>query len=630
MAALNQRPWYVAAVWTLVLFFFACAAPVKDYYATLGVERDASDADIKRSYKKLALKWHPDKNPEQKEEAQREFIAIQQAYEVLSNPEKRRRYDNQKSFFAEEGEQWDGADDSANFEPPGDVIRTMEQLQKIMEDQEPWLIHVFADQRHFFGSWMLAVAADVRIAHVNVFTVEEAVLKRLHIRRYPTFKISSGDGMVHEYMPHGWDFLNLDGAARSAVLESLRYSDRVTELRTETDLDRFIRLHPAGSSKPRVLIVVDDVRRRLMNVYIAAGRLFESHHFAQIGASRWVVDRFKVQRVPCFLVIDPGTRQGAVQHPEMLQDSTGGFMHQVTRHQFVPELDTHSFETKCGAQWARQCSWVALFLVPPEALGQDEAVRKALRRFREACKLMRQHSGPGVECFWLRQAGAAGREDWAQTLKPLLQYLASADAEKGVWVAAVNGEVRKATVFTKGVMDRELAQRDLTQWLQRLIVAGPDSDPASWTVNDLIALPEVPPVVQELTGPLGRLARLAKKIRDTIDLSTNAFQETGPALLQLVIFGVMIGWPLVNNMLRNSENGASTSPATSSGAAGIRDGQSVIVDGLRSNTEYNGLRGRVVAIIPGGDNQPTKFRVELRIGSEVKLVAVRREHLQPV
>jgi len=113
-----------------MLLLLACAAPVKDYYATLGVGRDASDADIKRSYKKLALKWHPDKNPDQKEEAQHQFIGIQQAYEVLSNAEKRRRYDNQKSFFAEEGEQWDGADDSAGFEPPGDVIRTMEQLQK--------------------------------------------------------------------------------------------------------------------------------------------------------------------------------------------------------------------------------------------------------------------------------------------------------------------------------------------------------------------------------------------------------------------------------------------------------------------------------------------------------------------
>lgn len=627
MAAVNRRPWHVATLWTYVLLLLACAAPVKDYYATLGVGNDASDADIKRSYKKLALKWHPDKNPDQKEEAQRQFIAIQQAYEVLSNSEKRRRYDNQKSFFAEEGEQWDGADDSAGFEPPGDVIRTMEQLQRIMEDSEPWLIHVFADQRHFFGSWMGAVADDVRIAHVNVFTVEEAVLKRLHIRRYPTFKISS-DGMVHEYMPHGWDFLNLAGAARSAVLDSLRYSDRVTELRTEADLDRFIRLHPSGSSKPRVLIVLDDVRRRLMNVYIAAGRLSESHHFAQIGASRWVVDRFKVQRVPCFLVIDPGTRQGAVQHPELLQDSTGGFMQQVTRHQFVPELDMHSFETRCSSQWVSQCSWVALFLVPPGALGQDEAARRALRRFREACKLTRQHSSPGVECFWLRQGGAAGREDWAEALKPLQQYLISADAERGVWVAAVSREAQKATVFTKGVMDRELAQRDLTQWLQRLAVAGPERDAGSWTVSDLAALPEPPPVVHELTGPLGRLATLAKKIRSTIEFSAQAFQEAGPALLQLVIFGVMIGWPFVNNMLRNSENGAPASAATPSGEAGHHVGQSVIVDGLRSNTEYNGLRGRVVAIMQGEGSQPTKFRVELRVGTEVRVVAVRREHLR--
>ena len=50
-----------------------------DYYRTLGVSRDASDADIKKAYRKEALKWHPDKNPEQKEIAEKRFKDISQA-----------------------------------------------------------------------------------------------------------------------------------------------------------------------------------------------------------------------------------------------------------------------------------------------------------------------------------------------------------------------------------------------------------------------------------------------------------------------------------------------------------------------------------------------------------------------
>eukprot|EP00438_Fugacium_kawagutii_P026170 Skav209871 [mRNA] locus=scaffold590:140749:144813:+ [translate_table: standard] len=64
-----------------------------DYYAVLGVTRDASDAEIKKAYRKEALKWHPDKNPDNKEEAEKNFKAVAEAYEVLSSPDKRAMYD---------------------------------------------------------------------------------------------------------------------------------------------------------------------------------------------------------------------------------------------------------------------------------------------------------------------------------------------------------------------------------------------------------------------------------------------------------------------------------------------------------------------------------------------------------
>jgi len=64
-----------------------------DLYAVLEVSRTATEQEIKKAYKRLALKWHPDKNPDKKEEALLEFKKISEAYEVLSDGEKRRQYD---------------------------------------------------------------------------------------------------------------------------------------------------------------------------------------------------------------------------------------------------------------------------------------------------------------------------------------------------------------------------------------------------------------------------------------------------------------------------------------------------------------------------------------------------------
>jgi DnaJ-class molecular chaperone len=64
----------------------------RDYYKTLGVERNATEAQIKSAYRKLARKYHPDVNPNNKD-AERQFKEINEAYQVLSDPEKRKKYD---------------------------------------------------------------------------------------------------------------------------------------------------------------------------------------------------------------------------------------------------------------------------------------------------------------------------------------------------------------------------------------------------------------------------------------------------------------------------------------------------------------------------------------------------------
>ncbi|XP_075773811.1 dnaJ homolog subfamily B member 2-like isoform X2 [Pelodiscus sinensis] len=99
------------------------------YYDVLHVPADASEDDIKKAYRKAALKWHPDKNPENKERAEQRFKEIAEAYEVLSDKSKRELYDRYgKEGLAGAGPRGSQAEDGApgfmfHFRSPHDIFR---------------------------------------------------------------------------------------------------------------------------------------------------------------------------------------------------------------------------------------------------------------------------------------------------------------------------------------------------------------------------------------------------------------------------------------------------------------------------------------------------------------------------
>ncbi len=77
----------------------------KDYYEVLGIDKNASEDEIKKAYRRMAKKWHPDANQDNKKEAEEKFKEVGEAYEVLSDPKKKKMYD---TYGSAEGPQFGG------------------------------------------------------------------------------------------------------------------------------------------------------------------------------------------------------------------------------------------------------------------------------------------------------------------------------------------------------------------------------------------------------------------------------------------------------------------------------------------------------------------------------------------
>jgi curved DNA-binding protein CbpA len=104
---------------------------VKDYYQVLGISKDASQDEIKKTFRKLAMRYHPDRNPQDKKQSEERFKEINEAYQVLSDEDKRRQYDHLTTWTQH---RYRFIVDEDNFDDTFGQSLEREALQSLLEE----------------------------------------------------------------------------------------------------------------------------------------------------------------------------------------------------------------------------------------------------------------------------------------------------------------------------------------------------------------------------------------------------------------------------------------------------------------------------------------------------------------
>lgn len=156
----------------------------RDYYEILGVSRNANDDEIKKAYRKLAIKYHPDKNPDDKH-AEEKFKEAAEAYEVLSNPEKRQRYN-----------QFGHAGVSGSAGGFGGGGMNMDDIFSQFGDIFGGAFGGFGGSRG--GGRRVSRGTNLRVkVKLNLKDVAEGVEKKIKVNKFVSCKTCQGSGAKH-------------------------------------------------------------------------------------------------------------------------------------------------------------------------------------------------------------------------------------------------------------------------------------------------------------------------------------------------------------------------------------------------------------------------------------------------
>ena len=218
----------VTALFAAIFLLNLTEAEYQDHYKVLGLDSKCSQRDVKKSYIKLSLKWHPDKHSGQKKElANQEMVRINAAYEVLSNPERRAEYDQEQKYgysfesFSDFDFSWSYRYEKYEIpKSPGDILRDGNIENKYESSfetevaQGAWLIFVYDDNlkeevaaAKAFVAAAKALGSLVQTAAVSLSFGGKTISQKYGLKKHPAVF------SVYQSVPEVYEGDSKDGAA---------------------------------------------------------------------------------------------------------------------------------------------------------------------------------------------------------------------------------------------------------------------------------------------------------------------------------------------------------------------------------------------------------------------------------
>lgn len=225
-----------------------------NYYETLGISKGASLPEIKRAYKKLALQWHPDKNPDCASCAEK-FAEIGKAGDILTDPEKRKAYDSNRHT------------DTESFKSSSSVALNVENFAPVvLRSPHAWIIQVFDSRdegsKGFQSFWEEAINSHGELAkfgRIDVSVDKEAVnFLPTRVVIYPTVFAFVRGRFTEDFQPHNHDRDEGGGGIKKAFQTFI--SAQIPELKafSASDASSLKSWWTSATAKPKILVLHND------------------------------------------------------------------------------------------------------------------------------------------------------------------------------------------------------------------------------------------------------------------------------------------------------------------------------------------------------------------------------------